>query len=69
MNLHPILWPDIILGVLIAEAILHTTRTVLHNISRKSRNHMIAQRVQEMRPAALDGYRAAVKENVHAPLG
>jgi len=69
MTIHPILWPDIILGVLIAEAILHTTRTVLHHISTRSRNQTIAQRVNEMRPAALDGYRAAVKEGVRAPLG
>ena len=69
MSVHPILWPDIILGVLIAEAILHTMRTVLHHISSKSRNHMIAQRVNEMRPAALDGYRIRQERDVHVPLG
>jgi len=69
MSVHPILWPDIILGVLIAEAILHTTRTVLHHISTKSRNNMIAQRVNDMRPAALDTYRARQERDLHAPLG
>ena len=66
---HPNLWPDIIIGVLIGEGFLISIRAVLHYISRRNRNEQIAARVEAMRPAALDNYRAAVKEHVRAPLG
>jgi hypothetical protein len=66
---HPNLWPDIIIGVLIGEGFLISIRALLHYISRRNRNQQIAARVEAMRPAALDNYRAAVKEHVRAPLG
>jgi len=67
--MHPILWPDIIIGVLLAEGIFHSIRAILHHISDRRHHQQIAQRVSDMRPAALDNYRAAVRENVRAPLG
>jgi len=67
--MHPILWPDIIIGVLVAEGILYTLRSALHFISRRKQGQQIAQRVADMRPAALDNYRVLSKESVRAPLG
>jgi hypothetical protein len=67
--IHPMQWPDIIIGFLIAEGFLIGLRSVLHAISNKNHNKQIAQRVQEMRPAALDQYRAAQNRDVRAPLG
>jgi hypothetical protein len=67
--IHPIQWLDIIIGVLIAEGFLIGLRSVLHAISNKNRNLQIAQRVSEMRPAALDQYRISQQKDTHAPLG
>jgi len=66
---HPNLWPDIIIGVLIGEGLLISLRSLLHYISNRNRNKIIAARVGAMRPGSLDNYRAAVKEHVRAPLG
>ena len=67
--IHPMQWPDIILGVLIAEGFLYSVRSILHYISNRSRNLQITQRVEEMRPGALDSYRYATKDTGNAPLG
>ncbi len=67
--LHPILWPDLIIALLIAEGIFHSTRAILHHISDRRNNQLIAQRVADMRPAVLDNYRVLSKESVRAPLG
>jgi len=67
--IHTNLWPDIIIGVLIGEGFLISLRSLLHYISNRNRNKIIAARVEAMRPGSLDNYRAAVKEHVRAPLG
>ena len=69
MPLHPAQWLDIVVAVLLADGLLYTLRSGLHFIARRNRNKVVVRRVTEMRPAALDGYRAAVKEGVRAPLG
>jgi len=66
--MHPIQWPDIIIGVLIAEGLLHTIRSLVHFISRKQHNTQVMERI-EQRSAALDQYRVMSKESVRAPLG
>jgi len=67
--LHPLQWPDLIVGFLLAEGILYSLRSVLHFISRRNRNLHIAQRVEQMRPAALDNYRLRQERDTHSPLG
>jgi hypothetical protein len=69
MVIHPILWPDIIIGFLIAETIFYTARATLHHLATTKRNHLVAQRAEQMRPAALDNYRAVQDKETHAPLG
>lgn len=67
--LHPIAWPDLIIAVLLAEGLLYTLRAGLHFVSRRNQQAQVAQRLEEMRPAALDQYRIRSKESVNAPLG
>jgi hypothetical protein len=67
--MHPMAWPDITIGVLLAEGFLYSLRTTLHYISRKNRNKAIAQRINDMRPAALDSYRFRQEHDRHAPQG
>jgi hypothetical protein len=67
--MHPNQWPDLIIGFLIADGILYSLRSVLHFISRRNRNIQIAARVEHMRPAALDNYRATQERGARAPLG
>ena len=67
--MHPMSWPDIILGVLIAEGFLYSVRSVSHYVSNRKHNILITQRVEQMRPGALDNYRYTVKGEGHAPLG
>lgn len=56
--MHPIQWPDIIIGVLLAEGMLWLLRSALKFVGRHNRNEKVVQRVNEMRPAPLDNYRA-----------
>ncbi len=67
--IHPMQWPNIIIGVLLAEGLLIAFRSSIHAISNRNRNQHIFNRVNDMRPAALDGYRARQEHDVHAPLG
>jgi hypothetical protein len=67
--IHTNLWPDIILGVLIAEGFLYSVRSMLHYISNRNRQMIVAARVEQMRPGVLDNYRAAQERGVRAPLG
>ena len=68
--MHPILWPDIIVGVVIAEGILWTLRSALYFISDKRKNQKIVERAQrEIKLAALDSYRAMQQGRSHEPLG
>jgi hypothetical protein len=56
-------------GVILADGFLYGVRAILHYISRRNNNMIIANRVQQMRPAALDQYRAGQDRGSHAPLG
>jgi hypothetical protein len=69
MTPHPISLVDIILGVLIADGLLYALRAGLHLVSRRRNNKVVAQRVESMRPAALDSYRVRQERDPHAPLG
>jgi hypothetical protein len=69
MTPHPMAWPDIIIGVLIAEGLLYSLRTILQYLARRGRNQMVAQRLNDMRPAALDSYRFRQEHDRHAPQG
>ena len=68
--MHPILWPDIIIGVLIAEGILWTLRSALYFISDKRNNQKIVERARhDMKLAALDSYRSMQQGRTHEPIG
>jgi hypothetical protein len=67
--IHPIQWPDIIVGVLIAEGFIYMLRATLHYLANKKRNHLVAQRVGEMRPGTLDNYRSSQSWSNNAPRG
>lgn len=67
--IHPMTWPDIIIGLLIAEGILYSLRQSLHFIVRRKQNQQVMERVERMRPAALDNYRAMQQGRSHEPLG
>ena len=68
--MHPILWPDIIIGVLIAEGIVWTLRSALYFLSDKRKNQKIVERARhDMKLAALYSYRAMQQGRTHEPLG
>lgn len=69
MILHPMHWPDVIVAVMLAEGFLWLFRSTVHYVSRRRKQIQIAERVQQMRPGALDNYRAAQERGVRAPLG
>jgi hypothetical protein len=69
MTLHPLQWPDLIIAVLLAEGLLWTLRSSIYFVVRKKQNQQVMERVERMRPGALDNYRAAQEKDVHAPLG
>jgi len=64
--MHPIQWPDIIIGVLLAEGFLYTLRSTIHFISRKQHNTHV---MYAQRQAALDSYRSMQQGRTHEPLG
>jgi hypothetical protein len=70
MTLHPILWPDIIIAVLLAEGLLWISRSALYFFSNRRKNQLIVERAQrEIKLAALDSYRAMNPGRGHEPLG
>jgi hypothetical protein len=68
--MHPLLWPDIIIAVLLAEGIIWTLSSAMYFISNKRKNQQIVERAQrEVKLAALDSYRSMQHGRGHEPLG